>query len=156
MTLAYPHLFLPVGHLFRGHQPAMIVLVTGNRRAPPLDGIGKETDRAFMVDSGKFSCHSRDAIAAKIFHQFCKFCITAPVQQGRDIALIAQILHQPFAPSCPAHIGKGRIILIGTGIYPALQFIAARLGKGSALQAAIFYAHHLPAKGFEDFFCPLP
>src|SRR5690606_4447668 len=51
LPLRDPHVRLPRRKLRRVHQPAVVVLVTGNRRTPSLDRIGEETGRAVMVDA---------------------------------------------------------------------------------------------------------
>ena len=88
MPNPHAHIFLPSGHLVRGHQAAMIIFMASDGRSPPLDGIGQKTYRAFMRNSGEFFCHGRNTITAQIFHQLGQFSITAPIQQGRNIALI--------------------------------------------------------------------
>jgi hypothetical protein len=39
-----------------------------------------------------------DAVAAEIVHQVGQFVVAAPLEQRGDVALVAKIVHQPFAP----------------------------------------------------------
>ena len=154
-AFGHTHIALPFRHLTLVHQAAVIVLVARDWRAPALDRIGQKTDRAVMVDGGKGLCHRAHTVAAKVFHQRRQLCIRAPVDQCADLSLIAKVLHQAVTPNRPAHEGQRRIGLIGAIIDPLAQLVAARLFKGRALQGAIFYLHHIPAKGVKDLLDPL-
>ena len=151
----HAHMHLPIGHLRLGHQPAVVVFVPRNRRAPAFDRIGQKANRAVVIDGGKGLGHGVDAIAAKVFHQGRQFRIAARVQKGGDVALVAQVIHQVFAPYASTHIGQRGVKLVGTVIDPVLQLLPAGFGKGGALQLAVFDAHDVPAKGVEHFFGPL-
>jgi hypothetical protein len=120
------YMSLPVGELGLVHQAAVIVLVPGNRRAPPLDRVGEEAGRPVVGDRRECFRHRLDTVAAEVFHQCCQLGIAAAVDQGTDIALVTEIIHQAFAPNRTAHEGKGGILLVRTGIDPASEFAAAR------------------------------
>ena len=79
LTCRHPHIGLPVRHLRLGQQPTVVVLVTSNWRAPALDHIDKETGGAIVVDGGKSLDHCLDVVAAEVFHERRKLCVTASV-----------------------------------------------------------------------------
>ena len=147
---------LPVRHLRRGHQTAVVVLVTGDGRAPSLDRIGQKAGRAIVVDGGEGLGHGLDAVAAQVLHQFGQFVVRTRVNQCRDVPLIPQRVHQMFAPDRSALVGQRGIELVRTGIDPLPQRLAPWLAKGGTLQGAIFDAHDVPAEGLEDLLDPLP
>ena len=150
LALGHAHVALPLGHLGLVHQPAVIVLVAGDRRAPALDRVGEETDRAVMIDRGEGVGHGRDAIAAEIFHQFRQLPVGTRLDEPGDVALVAEIVHQVLAPHRAAHEGQRRIELVGASVDPVFQLVAALLGEGRALQVTVLDPHHVPAEGLED------
>ena len=154
LTLGDAHMRLPFGHLRLGHQPAVVVLVPGDGRAPALDRIGEETHGAVVVHGGKGLGHGGHAVAAEVLHQRRQLGIAAPLEERGDIALIAQILHQPLAPDRAAAVGECRVFGVGAGVDPVAQPRAAGLVEGIALQGAVFHPHHVPAEGLEDLLDP--
>jgi hypothetical protein len=72
---------------------------------------------------------------AEIVHQGVQFFVAALREQGGDVALIAKVVHQAFAPRGTALIGQRRVVRIRTGLDPGLQRFAARLLEGGPLQA---------------------
>lgn len=100
------HVRLPFGELGRRHQAAVIVLVAGDRRAPTLDRIGKEAGGPVVVDCGEGLGHSLDAVAAEIFHQRRELGIASALYEGRNVALVAEIVTQALAPDRAAHEGE--------------------------------------------------
>ncbi len=93
---------------------------------------------------------------AEVFHQHREFRIAAAVQERRHRALIAKIVHEPFAPGRATLKGQSRVKCVGAGIDPVTQGRAARFRKGRALQDAVFEADHPPAKGGKDRLDPMP
>ena len=107
-----------------------------------------------MVDGVKGLSHGLYAVTAQVLHQRGQFGVAAPVDQGRHIALIAEIIHQPLAPDCTAHEGQRGIFLIGAGIDPVAQMIATGFLERGPLQDAMFDPHHIPAEGVENLLDP--
>ena len=128
----------------------MIVLVPGERRLPALDRVGEEDGRLVVVDGVEGVGEGFQALAAEIVHQRVELFIRALVEQFRDIALVANVVHQAFAPGRAALIGEGGIIHVRAGLDPFLQGFAARLLEGFALQDAVAQHNGAPAEGLED------
>ena len=152
LPFRHAHMRLPFGHLRLGHQAAVVVFVARNRRAPAFDRIGEKAGGAVVVYGGEGFGHGLHAVAAEVFHQLRQFGIAAARDQGADLALIAQIIQQMLPPDRAALIGQRSIKLVRAGVDPIAQRVAARFGKGGALQGAVFDADHLPTEGLKYFF----
>ena len=132
------------------HDPAVIVLVPGERRLPALDRVGEEDGRCVVGDGVESLGQRGEALAAEIVHQCVEFFIGALVEQSGNVALVADIVHQAFAPRGAALIGEGGIVGIGAGLDPRLQRFAARFPEGRALQGAVAQHDGAPAERLED------
>ena len=64
-------------HLRRRHQSGVVVLVTGERQAVALDGVGDKAGRPVVVDPAEGVEHRRQVVAAEVVHQRCKLVIGA-------------------------------------------------------------------------------
>ena len=61
----------------------MVVLVTLERQADTLDGVGNEADRAIVIDRLEGLAHAGHVVAAEIGHQLQQFVVAAPLDQLR-------------------------------------------------------------------------
>ncbi len=147
MPLAHARL-LTIGSELRGREQAgMVVLVAGQRQAEALDRVGKEDDRAIVVDPLEGLQQCRQIVAGEVGHQPPELVVGALFDQGRERALIAQIIHQPLAPGSTTLEGQRGIELVGAGVDPVAQLVAAGLGEGFFEQRAVFQRHDIPAEG---------
>ena len=94
----------------------------------------------------------RQVVPAEIIHEPCKLMIGTPLDEPRNFALIADLVEEPFAPGLTALEGQRRIELVGAGVYPLLQSLAAGLGESRLEQRAIFEDDDIPAEIAEDRF----
>src|SRR3546814_16338278 len=77
--------------------------------------------------------HTRCALVTGV--QTCalpisEFVVAAALDQRRHGALIAQIIHETFAPGGAALEGERRIELVRAGVDPGAQRLAAGLAEG--------------------------
>src|SRR5437763_17084369 len=101
-----------------GHEPRMVVLVTGERQTMPLDRISDEADRPIVALGFLESVEKqRQVVPAEIVHEPCKLMIRTPLDEPRNFALIADLVEEPFAPGLTALEGQRRIELVGAGVY---------------------------------------
>ena len=128
----------------------MVVLVPGERQAEALDGVGDEDYRPIVVDRFEGGDEARQVMTAEVCHQPRELLVRALVEEARDGTLVAEVILQALAPSRAALKGQGRVELVGAGIDPAAELLAARLAERFLLQRAVFQRHHLPAEGLED------
>ena len=139
-------------HLGGRQQPGVIVLVAGERQAEALDRIGDEDGRAVMVDRLERFDQARQVMPAEIGHQTREFVVAALVDQPRHGPLIAEIVEQALAPGRAALEGEGGVKLVGAGVDPLPQPLAAGLREGFPHQRAVLQHDHVPAEGAEDRF----
>lgn len=66
------------------------------------------------------------------------------------MALIAQIIHQVFAPNGAAHISQRGVKLVRAVIYPCLQILATGLRKGYPLKMPLLHTHYFPTDGVKN------
>ncbi len=144
------HDFLEAGHLLGGHQPGMVVLMPGQRQPIALDGISQETDRPITRSAFEGVDQRGQVMTAEIGHQAAQILVGPALDQRRDQALVAQIVEQAAAPGGAALIGQGRIKLVGAGVDPVAQSLAARFGEGGLEQRAIFEDPDLPSHRLEQ------
>ena len=85
-------------------------------------------------------------MAAEVAHQRRKLVVAAALDQSRKIALIAQLVGEPLAPSCAAAEGQCRVELVRARLDPYAQPLATRFVKGGLLQAAMTQHNNVPAE----------
>ena len=92
----------PFLHLRNRHQAGMVVLVTLERQSDTLDGVGDEADGAIVIDRLERLAHARHVVAAEIGHQLQELVVAAPLDQLRDLPLVADLVAQMLAERGPA------------------------------------------------------
>ena len=123
-------------HLRRRHQAGVIVLVAGHRQAEALDRVADEAGRLVGLDAVEGFQHRRQIVAAEIVHQRGEFVVAALFDQLADVALVADLVVEPLAPGGAAGEHQRRIKLVGAGVDPGFQLVAARLLEGGAAAAS--------------------
>ena len=77
----------------------MVVLMAGDWQPKPFDRVSDEADRPVMLPGSSESFQERfNIVPAEVPHQGCKFLVAAPLDQSRDISLIADVVQEPLAP----------------------------------------------------------
>ena len=92
----------PLLHLRHRHQPGMVVLVALERQPDALDGVGDEAHRTVVVDGLERLDHAGHVVAAEVGHQRQQFLVAAPVDQLRDLTLVADVVLEMLAEGGPA------------------------------------------------------
>ena len=129
----------------------MIVLVAGERKAEALHRVAEKTDRPVVIDRLERFQDAWDVVAAEIAHQRGEFVVAAPLDQLGDIALVADIVQEAFAPRRAALERQRGIELVRRVVDPLLQPFAAGLGERGLLQLAVFENDEIPAHRGKSF-----
>ena len=149
---------LPLGHLRLRHQPAVVVLVPGDRRAPALDRVGEEAGRPVVVDRREGLGHA----SPRSCRRGSPSAPPAPRRSGASISAVTS----PWSPrssisrrrqTAPPMEGQRRVELVRAGVDPVA---AARSPPGSAKaarwSAPYFTRTTSQPKALEDLLDPLP
>ena len=132
-------------HLPLGHQAGVVVLVTLERQADALDGVGDEQTRTVVGDGVEHFDQPLEIVAPEVGHQQAERGVVAPLQQGRHARPSADVRHQPPTPRRPALEGQGGVVIVGTGLDPLLDRLAAGFRERLLQQPAPLQDHDLPA-----------
>ncbi len=143
------HGALEAGHLFRVHQPGMVVLMPGERQAEAFDGVGDEAGRAVVLNAVHGLQHRCHVVPRQVGHQAVQRRVVVRVQQLLDAEGAVQLALQHLAPALAAFVGQRRVVAVGAIVDPLAQRVAAGLGESRMQQLAVFQRHDAPIHALE-------
>ncbi|EGY01413.1 hypothetical protein AZA_88680 [Nitrospirillum viridazoti Y2] len=137
------------GHLVGVHQAGMIVLVSLEGQTAALDRIGDETGRAIVGGAVEGLKQGGQVMARQVGHEGAQSRVVMGVKDVTDAARVAQIVGQRLAPGGPALEGQRGIQLVGAGVDPLAQGVAALLRERGLQLLAVLQDLHVPVQGAE-------
>src|SRR5712691_4798784 len=103
-----------------------------------------------MIDLAEGLDQRRQVVAGEVGHQPRQLLVGPRLDQPRDLALVADLVDEPLAPSGAALEHQRRVELVRAIVDPLPQPLAARLAERLVQQRAVFEDHDLPAEGLEQ------
>src|ERR1700733_15017481 len=85
-------------HLRRRHQAGMIILVTSERQAIPLDRVRDKTNRPVVINTIEGVDDRGKVVAAEIAHEARQFIVATRLDKPRNPSLIPNLVEEPLAP----------------------------------------------------------
>ena len=149
-AFVHVHLGPEVGHLLFGHDAGVIVLVAGEGQPEALDRVGDEAVGNVGIDLAQRLQHRLHVVAREVGHQVLQAVVVVVREQVLHSRDVADVLDQPLAPGGAALEGERAVELVGTVVDPLAERLAAGLGEGGLLAAAVLQDHHLPADRQEE------
>ena len=150
MAFAYAHSVAIAVELGRREKARVIVLVARERQGESLDRVGDEDRRPVVVDRLEGMQQIRQIMSAEIAHQGREFRVRATLEEAGHVALVAEIVQEPLAPSGAALERQRRIELVRRRVDPLAQSFSTRLLERSFLQGTIFENDDIPTEGAEN------
>ena len=124
-------------HLGGIHESGVIVLVSGEGKAEPLDRVADEADRLVITGhlAGETLQQAFEVMSGKVGHQTMEGIIVEIVDEIAPGAGCAEITLEVFAPGAATLEAQCRIEIVGTGIDPRREG-PRHLVAGMRLQVA--------------------
>ena len=150
LAVGDPHPLLERGHLVGSDEAGVVVLVTGERQAVALDGVGDEGGGPVVLHGAEGVAHRRQVVPAEIGHQPPERVVVVLVEQGADAAGVAEVAQQLLAPRRAPLVGEGRVARVLRGVDPVPQRVSARPLEDGGQQASVLEDFHPPVEVAED------
>src|SRR4029077_8263000 len=109
-----------------------------------------EDRRPVVVDRLEGMQQIRQIMPAEVAHQGRELRVRTTLEEAGHVALVAEIVQEPLAPSSAALESQRRIELVRRRVDPLAQSFSARLLERSFLQGTIFENDDIPAEGAEN------
>ncbi len=152
LAARYAHGRLKLIHLGLCHEARMIVLVSSQRRPPPLNRVGNENHGPVVINGREGVVERLDAMPSEIRHKITKFAVGTAIKNGAHWPLVPDLVHQPLAPCSATLKRKRRVKRIGATVDPSAKRVASGLREGSLLHRTVLDPHNLPAEGMKSRF----